>query len=182
MKKILLLILLINSMSVFSQSLVKDDALNKYGGATYKLDTIVESEFKKEFLYSNALGWLSSSFKDSRKVIENKDSDLGEITFKGSTLGYIDVEIKKTKKKSTQVPTTVRLHFSGKIIVKDNKFRIIFNNLTYSYISDRLTGNLVPSDKTIIKDDEYNAKAFELLDKLNTSLINSMSKKSDSDF
>lgn len=180
MKKLILLLIL--STSAFAQDLKVDDVLNKYGGKTYKLDTIVNSDLKKEFLYSNALAWLSSSFKDSRNVVESKDADLGEIIFKGNTSGYVDVEIKKSKKKTVTSPVPVRLSFSGKIIVKDGKYRVIFNNLVYTYITDGLSNDLRPEDKTLIDNDEYNSEALRLLDKLNISLLNSMNKKSDNDF
>ena len=168
MKKALFF-LLISTIS-FAQTLQKDDS------GKFKLDSIVNSPLKKEFLYSNALSWLSSNFKDSRNVIETKDADSGEIIFKGNLPDKVNVTLKNGK----QTLADTRLYFTGKIITKDEKFRIIFSDLKYSYITPNLYTEL--ATREIKKDDIYNEKNLVNLDSMVKDIARALNKKADNDF
>ncbi|GEM_PF-2830878 len=171
MKRILLLFVFLPAFA-FSQTLVKDPVTTNY-----KIDTVINADLKKEALYSNSLRWISSNFKDSRNVIESKDVETGEVTFKGHMSGYAEVLVKK---KVTFPP--VDLHFTGKVITKDGKYRLIMSDLFFTYITPTLKTGLRPSDKTLIPDDPYNKQALKMLGFLTENLIYSMAQSSDQDF
>ncbi len=140
------------------------------------MDSIVSSTLKKEFLYSNALSWLSSNFKDSRNAIETKDAESGEIIFKGNLPDKVIVMLKSGK----QTLANTRLYFTGKIIIKDEKFRIIFTDLKYSYITDTLYSDLL--NRELRKDDKYNEKNLANLESIVKDLSQALNKKADNDF
>lgn len=173
--KYLYLLLLLSSFT-FGQTLVKDET------NTYKYDTIVESASNKKALYSNALNWLSQNFEDSRYVTESKDFETGEIIFKGTKTDYLE-----------ELP--LKLSFTAKIIVKDKKYRLIFQDLKYDYFiveTMKMNRYLLPVnqynddyDKTGLKDHaakKYNDKGLSLLKNIADNIIASMNKKSDADF
>lgn len=108
---------------------VKSSYLNE---PAYLLDTVAESKLSKQQLYSNGLNFLSKSFSDSRAVLEMKDPDLGEISFKGTVkVNYTDtLKSEKKKKVVNEVYTDwVDLRFKCKIYVKDERFKIVLSSL-----------------------------------------------------
>lgn len=173
MKKLLLIILLLLSFQGYSQNLVKDDVTEMY-----KLDTIVNSSLGKEALYSNALGWFNSNFKDSRNVIESKDFEAGEIIFHGQSSKNVPYEY-QSGKKIIKTVQDVKVYFNGKVIVKDGKYRLIFSDLKHEYIGGFIW-KMYPESI-----DEKNITIFEtyrLLEELQNSFLRSMDKKPDNDF
>ena len=178
MKKTISLLLIFLCSFLFSQKLIPDaDLNNKYGHKIYKLDSIVNSNLEKKELYSNALRWISSNFKDSRNVIEMKDESLGEVVFSGRITGnYVGSYEKRNKKVEFLAPVT--FIFKCKIIVKDKKYRIIFTDLK----TETTVGldDVEPQDVSIFKD--TNQYALNQLSLLVEDIIKSMSTKSDNDF
>jgi hypothetical protein len=95
----------------------------------YMLDTVVVSNFDKKQLYSNALSYLSNTYKDSRFVIESQDLELGEIAFTGSAKA-VSIHRDTTKKgKITTYQWPIVLNYKCKVYVKDQKYKIVMNNL-----------------------------------------------------
>lgn len=174
MKKILLILLLLTIKGYGQKlNLVKDDVTEMY-----KLDTIVSTSLNKEALYSNALGWFNSKFRDSRNVIESKDFETGEILFHGITSKDVPYEY-KSGKKTIKTMDNVKVFFNGKVIVKEGKYRLIFSDLKHEYISGMIWTMYPESDN------EKSKAAFEtyrLLEDLQKSFIRSMDKKPDNDF
>lgn len=172
MKKLLLIILLL-SIKGYSQKLVRDDV-----SGMYKLDTIVNTTLSKEALYSNALGWFNSNFRDSRNVVESKDLQTGEILFHGITSKDVPVELKVGKKTYNEYKK-VSVHFKGKVIVKDLKYRLIFNDLKHEYISGMIW-TMYPESVDEKSDAAF--QTYRLLEDLQNSFIRSMDKKPDNEF
>lgn len=114
----------------------------------FMLDTVVISKYNKTQLYSNALNFVSTSFKDSRYVIENKDSELGEIAIRGNVpKEYIKViEGKRGNKDS--ITEVSRLFFKCKIYLKDEKFKIVLYSL------ETTMSSLLPDIKFTVRDTE----------------------------
>ncbi|MDM1093407.1 DUF4468 domain-containing protein [Myroides odoratimimus] len=172
MKNIILIILLL-SIKGYSQKLIRDEV-----SGMYKLDTIVNTSLNKEALYSNALGWFNSNFRDSRNVVESKDLETGEILFHGITSKDVPIEYKVNKKVVKDLEN-VKVHFKGKVIVKDSKYRLIFSDLKHEYISGMIW-TMYPEGN--IEDNLPEYETYRLLEELQNSFIRSMDKKPDNDF
>lgn len=102
-----------------------------------QIDTISESVHNKSQLFSNALGFISSSFKNAKAVISIQDLELGEIVFTGNLLGSFDkyyaAEFNKKGKKTSdeyfqQMPLKVTM--TCHLYLKDNKFKIVIKNIS----------------------------------------------------
>jgi hypothetical protein len=149
MKHILFTALTILSVATVSAQSFKEDpnfvkqAPNAKG---YMLDTVATSALSKTQLYSNTMAFIANYFKDSRNVIENKDLELGEITFKGNTFTNIAVSDTSKKGKITTHYETVRLFFKCKVYLKDQKFKIILQNLEKPAFAILATGVNLPVD------------------------------------
>jgi len=148
MKKTLLTLITLLPLITFAQNF-KDDpnyvkqAVNDKG---YMLDTVGVSTLTKSQLFSNALSFLTNNFKDSRSVIESKDLELGEISFKGNTFKNIQVSDTSKKGKIANRWETVRLHFKCKIYLKDQKFKIVLNSLQKPFSEMIASDTLLPID------------------------------------
>jgi hypothetical protein len=110
------------------------------------LDTVASSTLTKQQLYSNALNYISNSSKDIRNVVEMKDVELGEISYKGNTFTNISVSDTTKKGKITSHYETIRLMFRCKIYLKDNKFKIVLNSLEKPFMAMLSGGITVPVD------------------------------------
>lgn len=136
MKKLLIAILL---LPVLAQAQTfKPDYDSKISAEISQpllLDTVVISKLTKMQLYSNVLGYLSSTFIDSRNVIEMKDADLGEVAFKGTVAKFYPKETIDKKGIKTTEEDKVTLFFKCKIYVKDEKYKIVLSDLEYDALS-----------------------------------------------
>ena len=141
---------MLSPLGLFAQSFkVDENTKSTYQDKpAFLLDTVVLSKYSKTQLYSNALNFVSTSFKDSRYVIEAKDSELGEIAFRGNVpKEYIKIiEGKRGKKDS--IPEVGRLFFKCKIYLKDQKFKIVLYSL------ETTMSSLLPDIKFTVRDTE----------------------------
>lgn len=134
MKKLILILYMSLPLIGYGQVFKPDlDMKSSYKNEpAYMLDTVADSKLTKQQLYSNALNYVSKSFSDSRAVIEMKDADLGEISFKGLVPApYVDtLRTEKRKKVIENVITDeIDLHFKCKIYVKDQKYKVVLSSL-----------------------------------------------------
>lgn len=137
MKRILLLIFLLPSLAM-AQSFKTDlDTKSSFTDQpALLLDTVAISSLKKQQLFSNALNYVSKSFKDSRNVLEMKDAELGEVLFNGRiSFDFVDTAtVTKTVKKQNiqtkeQREISSFLVFKCKVYVKDEKFKVVLYGL-----------------------------------------------------
>ncbi|AMR32399.1 hypothetical protein A0256_13685 [Mucilaginibacter sp. PAMC 26640] len=112
----------------------------------YMLDTVSASNLSKDQLYSNALSFLSNSFKDSRNVIESKDLELGEISFKGNIRGVFTVSDTSKNGKITSHQEPVILFFKSNVYLKNNKFKIVVSSLERTFSAILSTSIKLPVD------------------------------------
>lgn len=119
MKKIILTLLSILPLISVAQSFKPDEntVSSSKDYPAYLIDTVVASSYTKQQLYSNALHYVTSTFSDSRNVIELKDTELGEIALKAFF----------QKERTT-------LYFKCKIYVKDKKFKIVLSALETNHV------------------------------------------------
>jgi len=90
MKK-LLLILILTSMTIYSQ----DEASSTY--EDFKVTKTIKFSQPKNIAYINALIWIAESFGDANEVIKLKDKEEGIIVVKGlSTFGSFDTNLTMT--------------------------------------------------------------------------------------
>jgi hypothetical protein len=104
------------------------------------LEVIRDVEMQKEKIFDNSLLWLAETARSSKDIVEFKDKELGVIvgnsTIKiliGGFVAKIPVEIK----------------FKVRIEVKEKRYRLIFNNVIYSF-----DGYEVPFEEIKGKDQE----------------------------
>lgn len=137
MKKTLLTLFTLIPLFVLGQSFKTDEnTKSSYADKpAVLLDTVATSEYSKIQLYSNALNYLTSSFKDSRNVLEMKDADLGEIAFKGSVSNRTIKTTTTKKGKTESIEEITLIHFKCKIYVKDKKYKIVLSSLETSPLS-----------------------------------------------
>lgn len=179
MKK-LLLFLTLSTIFVNAQTFQPDSGnYNKYGKQIYKIDTVMVSNQTKESIFSNSLAWLSNNFKDSRNVIETKDINLGEITFK---CFYQEDFLTGVKKNGKDTYLPIKIFYTGKFFIKDKKYRIILTDLRYSYLTDS-ENNIDLSDDITYK---YNKKQIDaslsFYKIVLKDIVNYLNRKSDNDF
>lgn len=133
MKYILLVLTALTiSSSGYAQSLKLD--LSK-GDPLYEVDTVVTTTLNKSQIYSNTISYLTSSYTDSRNVVENKDLELGEISFRGSISVIVDDSLevtKRNKKYKISNERNVNLYFKCTVYIKDSKFKILLKDLEYA--------------------------------------------------
>lgn len=172
MKNILLIIFLL-SIKGYSQKLVRDEV-----SGMYKLDTILNTTLSKEAMYHNALGWIASKNRDANTEIISKNEENGEILFTASSQRYV-VEEEKIRKKTIKRYDVVTVYFKGKVVVKDNKYRLIFSDIEKKFIA----GIRIPLVPSMIDDGKLDSvEAFKDLKMYQNSFIRSMDKKPDNDF
>lgn len=183
----LYLSLCISSISMAQQLKPDENTLSTFKDQpAHLLDTVVISGYSKQQLYSNALNFITSSFKDSRSVVEMKDADLGEIAFKGnvSKAILVSTDTKKGKKTITEnYETKLDLYFKCKIYCKDQKFKIVLSSLEYP-ISElaqdiKFTIRMPKSGDPI---SERNTGASELALSLIKEISSQINKKPENDF
>jgi hypothetical protein len=169
--------------TVFAQTLKVDTTVtNKKANTTYlSLDTVVQSNLSKLQLYSNAISYLASNFKDSRVVIENKNPDLGEIIFSGSVGGQTNTVTIDKKGRSTTHTNEAHLLFKCKLYFKDNKFKVILSSLEYPF-SGYLTGVNFPLNVPKENEEPYIKVARELAYTLIKDISKSLNSKPLNDF
>jgi hypothetical protein len=183
MKLILLITIILLPYTIIAQTLKVDTAMisNKKSSTYLLLDTVVQSNLSKLQLYSNATSFLANSFKDSRVVIENKDSDLGEIIFSGSIGKRITEVIIDKKGRSSTHTNEANLLFKCKLYFKDNKFKVILSSLEYPF-SGYLTGVNFPLSLPKDKEEPYIIGARELAYTLIKDISKSINSKPLNDF
>lgn len=178
MKKTILFIAFLIPVFSFSQSF-KRDLDTEYG---VMLDTVADSKLSKDQLYSNALNFVTKSFEDSRAVIELKDSDLGEVAFKGHVpFSYTDTLTTEKKKKvsHTIYTETVNLHFKCRVYVKELKYKVVLSALEVSLPS------IMSDIKISLTDDPQSAshiRAQEVALNLIYDISEFLNRKPENDF
>jgi len=167
MKKLTLFLISIPFIS-FSQTFKSDDSIESAytDQPAHTLDTVIVSSLTKQQLYSNTLNYLTTSFKDSRSVIEMKDADLGEVSFNG----VIESDI-------------TNLYFKCKVYNKDNKFKVVLSALEYDKPIPGLSlskSQLRVANKNF--DPEQNKAARQLAISLIKDIAYRINKKPENDF
>jgi len=183
-KQLLTIIIALSSFGCLAQSFKEDpnfvkEAPNAKG---YMLDTVAVSSLSKQQLYSNAMSFLTNSFKDSRSVIESKDLETGEISFSGNTGKSITVSDTTKKGKISSHLETVNLYFKCKVYLKDQKFKIIINSLEKPFTALMPGGPRLPIDIHASFQQNENEAAMDLAMGLIKSLAASLNRKPESDF
>jgi hypothetical protein len=140
------IVLSLNWAAVHSQTFKVDENYTSTSSnlKSSLLDTVVISSNSKAQLYSNALAYISSTFTDSRSVIETKDSELGEIAFKGSSSVMHQGTIAAKKGKEYSFNERVTLYFKCRVYVKEGKFKIVLSSLEQPYMPGLTSGIKVP--------------------------------------
>lgn len=184
-KELLTLLLLFLATLSYSQSFKEDPNFVKQApnAKGYMLDTVSASALKKDQLYSNALAFLSNRFKDSRSIIESKDLDLGEISFKGNTQTTVSISDTTKKGKVSTYLETVKLFFKCKIYLKDQKFKIVLYSLEKPFTSLIASELKLPIDpfETVLMAKEHKAASDMALNVIK-DLAASLNKKPENDF
>jgi len=147
------------------------------------LDTVITSTLTKQQLYSNSLSYISSSFRNSKKSIESKDLELGELSFVGSAIVSVqDSSEQKLKKKTVYVHTDrdLTLHFKCRIYVKNQKAKIVLSSLKYDYyISDDQSIRIAPTRSDVFKGNDVAATlAIDII----KDIASSLNKKPENEF
>ncbi|QNK63962.1 DUF4468 domain-containing protein [Pedobacter sp. PAMC26386] len=167
MKKLVILLIFAPFLG-FAQTFKSDDSIKSSytDQPAHLLDTVVVSTLTKPQLYSNALNYLTTSFKDSRSVVEMKDLELGEIAFSG-----------------TIVEETVNLYFKCKVYAKDKKFKVVLSSLQYGKPIAGLelsNDQLRTANKTF--DPVLNKTARQMAINLITDIAERVNRKPENDF
>ncbi len=121
-----------------------------------KISYITETKGSKPDLYVKASTWFSKTFKDSKSVLEVQDKESGKLVGKGMLI-------------CDPLNKTGAISFSIDLTVKDNKFRLNFENLTMlrrDFINGVYDEDLDLFDKDI--------KTKEDLDKVKEKCFNSL--------
>lgn len=173
--------------SAFSQSFKLDEgAVSSFNDVpAYLIDTVVNTSLTKEQLFSNALNFISNTYKDSRYIIETKEATLGEVVFKSSATTTFSYNETNKKGKISQINSGTTLYFKANIYVKDNKYKIVLSNLRRS-ISSALPDEVSALSLRIddLKGDTYrsNGPALRLAINIVNDIASFMSKKPQSEF
>ncbi|WP_316745133.1 DUF4468 domain-containing protein [Pedobacter antarcticus] len=130
-KRLLILIICLITTGSFAQSFKKDpDMVNEKGQIQYMLDTVVNSKFSKEQLFSNALAFLSNKYDSLNTEILYENLMLGEINFKAQkTFHFLSIPTPGKEVMTTPYMTSGIFRYGCRIYVKDQKFRIIMYRL-----------------------------------------------------
>ena len=181
-KNLLTLLLIISSGIAFGQTFKEDPSFVKQApnAKGYMVDTIAESKFTKQQLYSNAMAFLTNNFKDIRSVVESKDLDLGEISFKGSAITSVMKSDTTKKGKISTSKWKIPVYFKCKIYVKDQKFKIVLNSLDVGMMVGLSGAPLDPYSTGVFS--QENIAASEAVLDLIKNIAVSINKKSESDF
>ena len=115
----------------------------KEAATVFYLDTIVNTSLNKAQIYSNAISWINSAFASTKAAIQSKDPEAGEILFKGSFYGSYSQNTGKSGK-AKAVPVNASGRFTGKVVAKDGKFRVLLTDLEHSSFRDFYTGAKPP--------------------------------------
>lgn len=179
MKYLLLLLFSFTSLS-FGQNFKTDEGrFTKSNKQLYLMDTIVETTNSKAVLYQNSLKWISKKYKNSKINVISKDENLGEINL--NIRYYEDVTvnnlIKGDKTKTKNVP--VGYETNCKIILKDNKYKIIVSDLYYNYGA---RGNVNPLDLDMSINKESKLTGIRFNKELLNDISKSLNKKLENDF
>lgn len=157
-----------------------------------QIDTISESVYNKTQLFSNALGFISSSFKNTKAVISIQDLELGEIVFTGNLLGSFDkyyaAEFDKKGKKTSdeylqQMPLKVTI--TCHLYLKDNKFKIVIKNIcaVNSVLLSYGGGeSLLVSNNFHLSEDKETSSKASLVKRFIIDLATQLNRKPENDF
>lgn len=184
MKKLILILIAILPLLSVAQAFKPDHNTKSSftDQPSYLIDTVITSKLSKSQLYSNALNYISSSFKDSRNVLEMKDMELGEVHFLGSYSTIIVDSIKHMVKKKpyyTYQNNELKLKFKCKIYVKDEKAKVVLSSLLYDYYIDQNTSIRMGKK---LEGWRGNEVAVSLAVELLSRISNSINKKPDNEF
>lgn len=132
-KQIITLIFIFLGLTTFAQQFKPDPNFTAGADAPnakrFIVDTVATSTYKKEQLYSNALGYLTNAAKDSRNLIESKSIELGEIVFSGNIETSVLKSDTTKKGKIETYKKNVKVFFKCNVYVKDQKFKIILSKI-----------------------------------------------------
>jgi hypothetical protein len=137
-------------------------SLLSFGQNTIDKDVIFESTKNKDLLYTNAKMFIAENFKSANDVIQLDDKENGVILVKGVVSENIVVAVQSL---------TYYFSFTMKIMIKDNKYRIIIENIENT-ISPYYSTLLINNFRGSMKDGIHKSKYEELMLKLSTSIDN----------
>jgi hypothetical protein len=123
MRKIFCLLLLALPAFLNAQSLPIDSASKT---VTY-VDIVNVPGATKDQLYMRAREWFALSFKSANNVIQMDDKENGKLIGKGQKSDTYMI-----KSFMTVTPIDQRFYFTISITVKDSRYRVIINDITYS--------------------------------------------------
>ncbi|WGQ12970.1 hypothetical protein [Sphingobacterium faecium] len=152
--------LLVVFFALFILSGVRAQQFKIYDGDVI-IDTIVNSENTKLGLFSNAVGFVSTYFKDTKATIDMKDLELGEFVFSGYLTGnyikeYEGTVDKKGRKEADYTRTLpLKVGFTCHLYLKDKKFKVVLKQLdrVNSLLYSLGTGDLYPFEEWILESD-----------------------------
>jgi hypothetical protein len=95
------------------------------------IDTIVKSDYTGKQLYSNALSFLTTPHDQLQVEVLQKDIELGEVTFKASSYKPVEEDFVSKKNKHEYATIKYKVFFTCRLILKDNKFKVLMSSLEY---------------------------------------------------
>jgi Domain of unknown function (DUF4468) with TBP-like fold len=103
---------------------IKTDSITKFNKVDFSLTLIDTISKSKDDLYVNSITWIANNFKSAKDVIQMQDKEAGRIIVRG--LLEIDGP-------SSLFTTCGRDNVNFKITIdlKDNKYRIVFEDFTH---------------------------------------------------
>jgi hypothetical protein len=143
MKKLLLLVTMLTTISVKAQSI---DSLSTKDGKVF-YESIVDMQSKtKDQLYKAARKWFVDSFNNSKSVLRTEDKEGGELVGKGNFL--------ISENGGFMITNNYRFDFTIEVVCKDNKYRVRIYDISYT-MTNPPTG-IMPSTVADLPAEGYN--------------------------
>jgi hypothetical protein len=194
MKGFLFFILLACSKNCVAQSI---DSLTD----NFKYDTVIVVKGNQNELFTKSKIWFTSSFKSAKDVLQTEDKNEGFIIGKGNLVYQYDLyTVKKKEIKKFDETWTNRLYFTIKIYSKNDKARVIIEDIIIGgaagieSLNRPLTYLYYKSVPTLLASENLKDKASGMtaqgelagiesaLRSMIGSLIKSLNSKSETDF
>jgi hypothetical protein len=138
-------------------------SLLSFGQNTIDKDVIFESTKNKDLLYTNAKMFIAENFKSANDVIQLDDKENGVILVKGVVSENIVVSVQSL---------TYYFSFTMKIMIKDNKYRMVIDNIENTTAPYNYNTVLINNFRGTMTEGIFKSKYEELMLKLSTSIDN----------
>lgn len=116
------------------------------GKISYQIiDTVPNTS--KDILFSKALEWIATNFKDANTVIKLQDKEAGKIIVKG-----LSEEKTVTRVFGKNIDAPYYQNFSLNFSVKDNRYRVIITDFVGETPSQIINGRSFPSNEFKVED------------------------------